>query len=189
MNYNILLAGVGGQGMVLTTKLICDAAFLGGFTFKSNDVIGLSQRGGKVWGSVRIANEVHSPNIAPGTGDFLMALEPLEGLRWSHMLKKEGIVIMNTSRINPVPVMMEKAAYPEGVDQLLAETFEVVSLNANEEGAKLGNSKIANTFLLGILAKRIPEIPEAIWKQAIENNVPKKTVALNMAAFDHGYNL
>lgn len=187
MNYNILLAGVGGQGMVLTTKLICDAAFLAGFTFKSNDVIGLSQRGGKVWGSVRIAHEVHSPNIAPGTGDFLMALEPLEGLRWSHMLKPEGVVIMNTSRINPVPVMMEKAAYPENADQVLSEKYQVVSLDANEEGSKLGNSKIANTFLLGILAKRIPEIPEDIWKQSIEANVPKKTVALNLAAFDIGY--
>lgn len=189
MNYNILLAGVGGQGMVLTTKLICDAAFLAGYTFKSNDVIGLSQRGGKVWGSVRIAEEVHSPNIAPGTGDFLMALEPLEGLRWQHMLNPKGVVIVNTSRINPVPVMMEKDPYPEDIEKTLAEKFKVYALDANEEGRKLGNSKIANTFLLGILAKNIPEIEMTIWEKAIEANVPKKTVALNLAAFKYGYEL
>ncbi len=189
MTKNVLLAGVGGQGLVLTTKLICDAAFLAGYEFKSNDVIGLSQRGGKVWGSVRIGTTIHSPNIGPKQGDFLLALEPLEGLRWCHMVKSDGIVIMNTSRINPVPVMAEKAAYPEGIDQTLAETLKVIALDANEEGRKLGNSKIANTFLLGILAKSMPEIEETYWKKAIEANVPQKTVALNIAAFDYGYQM
>lgn len=187
---NVLLAGVGGQGLVLSTKLICDAAFFAGFDFKSNDVIGLSQRGGKVWGSVRISkDDIASPNIGPKKGDFLLALEPLEGLRWSGMLKDQGVVIMNTSRINPVPVMMEKAAYPEGIPSELAKNYEVVAINANEEGAKMGNSKIANTFLLGILAKRVPEIPVNFWHQAIEANVPKKTVGINLQAFDYGYQL
>lgn len=187
---NILLAGVGGQGLVLSTKLICDAAFLAGYNFKSNDVIGLSQRGGKVWGSVRIDKEtVYSPNILPKQGDFLLALEPLEGLRWSGMLKDKGLVIMNESRINPVQVMAEKAAYPEDIAQQLQSGYELIALNANEAGAKLGSSKIANTFLIGILAKRVPEIDAKYWKQAIENNVPPKTVALNLEAFDFGYNM
>lgn len=187
---NILLAGVGGQGLVLSTKLICDAAFLAGYNFKSNDVIGLSQRGGKVWGSVRIDKDaVHSPNIPPKRGDFLLALEPLEGLRWSGMLKDKGLVIMNESRINPVPVMAEKAAYPEDISEKLHENYELIALNANEAGAKMGSSKIANTFLIGILARRIPEIEPKFWKEAIEASVPPKTVALNLEAFEYGYNL
>lgn len=189
MNYNILLAGVGGQGLVLTTKLICDAAFLAGYVFKSNDVIGLSQRGGKVWGSVRIGEEIFSPNIPPRGGDFLLALEPIEGMRWSGMLKSTGVVIMNTSRIPPVPVMFETAAYPENIPEVLAHDFQVVAFDANAEGTKIGSSKVANTFLLGVLAKRVPEIPAAIWKQAIENNVPPKTVAMNLEAFDFGFAL
>lgn len=187
MNKNILLAGVGGQGLVLTTKLICDAAFLAGFEFKSNDVIGLSQRGGKVWGSVRIDETVHSPNIPPKGGDFLLALEPIEGMRWSGMLKDSGVVIMNTSRIPPVPVMFEKAAYPEDIPEVLGQKYEVIAFDANEEGAKIGNSKVANTFLLGVLAKRLPEIPVAIWEKAIEANVPGKTVETNLKAFHIGY--
>lgn len=189
MTKNVLLAGVGGQGLVLTTKLICDAAFFAGYEFKSNDVIGLSQRGGKVWGSVRIGKEIHSPNIGAGQGDFLLALEPLEGLRWSHMVRPEGVVIMNTSRINPVPVMAEKAAYPENLDKQIGESLKVISLDANEEGRKLGSSKIANTFLLGILAKHMDEIGKEYWQKAIEANVPKKTIELNLSAFEYGYQM
>ncbi len=189
MTINILLAGVGGQGLVLTTKLICDAGFLAGFSFKSNDVIGLSQRGGKVWGSVRIGEEVFSPNIPPREADFLLALEPLEGMRWSGMVKPKGTIIMNTSKIPPVPVMFEKAPYPEDIPEQLERDFKVIAFNGNEEGAKLGNSKVANTFLLGVLAKHIPEIPTDIWKKAIVENVPPKTVTLNLQAFEIGYGM
>lgn len=188
MTKNILLAGVGGQGLVLTTKLICDAAFAAGFDFKSNDVIGLSQRGGKVWGSVRIGHEIHSPNIPSGGGDILLGLEPLEGYRWSGMLKKEGVVILNTSQIPPVPVVFERVEYPNDLVAKLSEHHKVIAFNANEEGQKLGNSKVANTFLLGVLAKYLPEIELAHWKKAIEENVPPKTVAQNLEAFDIGYN-
>lgn len=189
MTINVLLAGVGGQGLVLTTKLICDAAFMAGFDFKSNDVIGLSQRGGKVWGSVRIGKEVYSPNIPPRQADFLLGLEPLEGLRWSGMMKPNGTIIMNTSKIPPVPVMFEKAPYPEHIPEELEKSYKVIAFDGNEEGRKLGNSKIANTFLLGVLAKHIPEIPMEIWKKSIEGNVPTKTVALNLSAFEIGYNM
>lgn len=189
MNYNILLAGVGGQGLVLTTKIVCEAAFLAGFDFKSNDVIGLSQRGGKVWGSVRIGEKVYSPNVPPKGGDYLLALEPLEGLRWSNMLKKTGTIIVNTSRIPPVPVMFEKAAYPEQIPETLAEQFEVIAMDANEKGRAIGSSKVANSFLIGALAKRVPEISIDFWKKAIEANVPQKTIAMNLEAFYIGYEI
>lgn len=186
MTKNILLAGVGGQGLVLTTKLICDAAFNAGFDFKSNDVIGLSQRGGKVWGSVRIGGEIFSPNIPPKQGDFLLGLEPLEGYRWSGMLRDQGVVIMNRSQIPPVPVVFEREAYPADIESQLGQHHTVVAFDANEEGRKLGSSKVANTFLIGVLSKYLTDIGIDHWIKAIEDNVPPKTVDMNKAAFEIG---
>lgn len=186
MDANIILAGVGGQGLVLTTKIICEAAFKAGLDVKSNDVVGLSQRGGKVWGSVRIGKKIYSPNIPPQAGDYLLGLEPLEGYRWSGSLKPGGLAIINSKTIAPVPVMFEDEAYPERIYDDLSQKFELITINAVEEGVKLGSAKIANTFLLGILAKRL-DIATEFWLQAIEENVPKKFLELNKAAFDFGY--
>ena len=188
MTKNILLAGVGGQGLVLTTKLICDAAFHAGFDFKSNDVIGLSQRGGKVWGSVRIGHQVFSPNIPKGQADVLLGLEPLEGYRWSGMVKHGGTVILNTSQIPPVPVVFEKAEYPSNIETELVKNYQVIAFDANAEGRLIGSSKVANTFLVGVLAKSIPEIESIHWEKAIRNNVPENTIQLNLEAFKIGHN-
>lgn len=188
METNIIIAGVGGQGLVLSTKIICDAANLAGLDAKSNDVIGLSQRGGKIWGTIRIGGKVHSPNIPPKSGDYLLALEPLEGLRWSHSLKDEGVIILNRAVIPPVPVIHEQVPYPEGIEDQLTQRYRVIGLNANEEGRKLGNMKIANTFLIGVLAKFM-DIDMNIWAEAIKANVPTKSVELNLKAFEMGYGL
>ena len=187
MDANIILAGVGGQGLVLTTKIICEAAFKAGLDVKSNDVVGLSQRGGKVWGSVRIGQKIHSPNIPPQSGDFLLGLEPLEGYRWSGALKPGGLAIINSKIIPPVPVMFEDVAYPKEIIKDLKTRYKVIEINAVEEGVKIGSPKVANTFLLGILAKRL-EVPTNFWLEAIEENVPSKFLALNIQAFEFGYN-
>ncbi len=188
MTTNIVIAGVGGQGLVLTTKLICDAALKGGLDVKSNDVIGLSQRGGKVWGSIRIGDQVFSPNVPPRGADFLLALEPLEGLRYKGTLKKEGRIFMNSAEVPPVPVIAEKAEYPKNIAETLSRDFQLVSLNANEAGLKLGSSKVANTFLVGMLAKCM-NIDKSVWYDAISDNVPKKFIDMNKAAFDQGYDM
>lgn len=185
MEINIIIAGVGGQGLVLSTKLICDAANMAGLDAKSNDVIGLSQRGGKIWGSVRIGNKVYSPNIPPKQGDYLLALEPLEGLRWSHALKDEGIILLNRSIIPPVPVIHEQSNYPEGIEDQLMEKYRVIGYDANEEGRQLGNPKIANTFLIGGLSHFL-SIDQEIWENAIRRNVPEKFVEMNIKAFHIG---
>lgn len=187
MNANIILAAVGGQGLVLTTNIICEAAFKAGYDVKSNDVVGLSQRGGKVWGNVRIGEKIYSPNIPPKSGDYLLAMEPLEGYRWSVSLKSGGVVIMNTKTIVPVPVMFEDAPYPVELFDELKRSYSLITIDAFSEGLKLGSEKIANTFLLGILAQKI-EIPVECWKESIEENVPQKFVEMNMKAFDIGYN-
>lgn len=188
MTYNIVIAGVGGQGLVLTTKLICDAAIRAGLDVKSNDVIGLSQRGGKVWGSIRIGEQVYSPNVPPKGADFLLALEPLEGLRYKRSLKDTGKIFMNSAVVPPVPVIAEKMKYPENIEEQLSKDFSLTSLDANKKAVKLGSVKIANTFLVGMLAKCL-EIDKETWKEAIEANVPKKFIDLNIQAFEIGYDM
>lgn len=186
MNKDIILAGVGGQGLVLTTKIICEAAHNDGYDVKSNDVVGLSQRGGKVWGNVRIGEKVYSPNILPKSADFLLAFEPLEGYRFSSKLKDGGVVIMNTAIIPPVPVIAEKEPYPEKIDEILGEKYNVITIDAVSEGIKLGSSKIANTFLLGILASSM-NISKEAWHKAIKDNVPSKFTDMNIEAFEIGF--
>ena len=188
MTQNIVIAGVGGQGLVLTTKLICDAALRAELDVKSNDVIGLSQRGGKVWGSIRIGPEVYSPNVPPKGADFLLALEPLEGLRYKRSLTDNGKIFMNTAVVPPVPVIAEKMPYPENIKGKLEEDFEVYALDANAKAVELGSVKIANTFLVGMLAKHLT-IDKNIWHDAISANVPKKFIDLNIQAFETGYNM
>lgn len=188
MTTNIVIAGVGGQGLVLTTKLICDAALKAGLDVKSNDVIGLSQRGGKVWGSVRIGPRIYSPNVPPKGADYLLALEPLEGLRYKLSLKDDGKIFMNTAIVPPVPVMAEKAAYPENIEQRLAAEFDVIAMDANAKAVELGSVKIANTFLVGMLAKYL-SIDKKIWREAISENVPKKFIDMNIQAFEIGYKM
>ncbi len=186
MNTNIILAAVGGQGLVLTTNIICEAAFKAGFDVKSNDVVGLSQRGGKVWGSVRIGKKVFSPNIPPKSGDFLLGMEPLEGYRWSGSMKDGGTVILNTKVIPPVPVMFEDAPYPVELFDELDKTYHLITINAVESALKLGSEKVANTFLLGILAQKL-EIPVDCWKEALSENVPSKFIEMNIKAFEIGF--
>lgn len=185
---NIVIAGVGGQGLVLTTKLICDAALKAGLDVKSNDVIGLSQRGGKVWGSIRIGPEVYSPNVPPKGADYLMALEPLEGLRYKSSLKPSGKIFMNRAVVPPVPVIAEKVSYPSNIEEELSSEFELVSMDANAKAVELGSVKIANTFLVGMLAKCL-SIDKEIWHNAISENVPKKFIDMNIEAFDIGYEM
>ena len=191
MNKNILLSGMGGQGLVLMTDIICEAALKAGYEVKSNDVVGLSQRGGMVWGNVRIGDKIHSPNIREGHGDYLLAMEPLEGLRWHHMLKDEGIIILNEKHINPVLVQQEVEDYPSEAIEALKDDYEILSIDAAKEAVKIGNEKIANVILIGLLAKALLSdelmIEEDVWKESIKDFVPKKAIELNYKAFDLGF--
>ncbi|MBU5675547.1 indolepyruvate oxidoreductase subunit beta [Alkaliphilus sp. MSJ-5] len=184
---NIMFAGVGGQGLILMTRITSQAAMLDGFDIKSNDVVGLSQRGGMVWGNVRIGDKIFSPNIPPGEGDILVAMEPLEALRWSSNLKDNAVVIENSKRFYPTIVQQEKSEYPEEDIENLKSKYKVIEINAFEEAKNLGKKQVANVMLLGILAQYL-DIKIDTWKQVIKDNVPKKAIDLNMEAFNLGYN-
>lgn len=116
MTVSVLLSGVGGQGLVLATRITAQVAFRSGFDVKTSDVIGLAQRGGMVWGSVRFGDKVHSPLVPKGQGDFLLATERLEGLRWIELLKPQSVIIMAKEAIFPNRVLLGKEEYPQDAE-------------------------------------------------------------------------
>ncbi len=180
---NILITGVGGQGLVIATKILAETAFREGLDIKSSDVIGLSQRGGMVWGSVRFGEKVHSALIPAGEGDIMLALEKLEGLRWTKVMKKNAKIILNDENIFPNKVLLEKEEYVEDIDSKLeSQGFEVIPVNAKELAKKSGNIKTANIALLGSLSKILP-FKEETWISVIKENVPPKTIEANIISF------
>ena len=186
---NIMIAGVGGQGLVLTTDIIAQAAFLNGYDIKTNDVIGLSQRGGKIYGSIRFGEVVPTPIVPTGEIDILIGLEELETLRYKDEVKKDGIVLMNTYQIYPNPVLLEKEKYPENIENTIKESgLKIISLNTNQIALEIGNVKVANTVLLGALS-RLVDISEENFITAIKKFVPAKTLEANLKAFEAGVKL
>lgn len=183
---NIMICGVGGQGLVLTSGIISEVARLSGYDVKTNDVIGLSQRGGRVWANIRMGEKVYSPNIIPGEADYLLAMEPLEGYRYKTMLHDQGVILMNKKIVYPSDVVFEKEEYPMDKIDTMLEDYESYALNATEEGVQLGNKMVANTIILGMLASKLP-IDKETWLSVIEARVPKKALNINKEAFDLGY--
>lgn len=181
---NVLIAGVGGQGLVLTTRIISMTAAAEGFDIKSGDVIGLAQRGGTVWGSVRFGEKVFSPIIANGEGDVMLAFERLEALRWIHLMKDGAQIILNKKSIFPNRVLIEKDKYPEDIEQkLIDKGYKVTSLDALELARSAGNEKTESIALIGAASKLLPFKYET-WIEVIKKNVPLKTVDVNIKVFD-----
>lgn len=185
-NMNIIIAGVGGQGLVLATKIISEAAFKSGLDTKTNDVVGLSQRGGMVWGSIRMGEKVYSPNVLPKEGNVLLGMEPLEAYRWSHLMKEGATIILNEKEVYPTPVLLEKEDYPSKKIKDLENKYNVIKIDAIEESKTAGNIKTANTILIGILAKYL-SIDIKVWEQVLKENVPQKAIDVNIKAFHRGY--
>ncbi|NLK21086.1 MAG: indolepyruvate oxidoreductase subunit beta [Epulopiscium sp.] len=186
---NILIVGVGGQGTLLTSRIIGDVAINKGYDVKMSEVHGMAQRGGSVVTHVKYGNEVYSPLVEEGCADILLAFEKLEALRWIHYLKEDGIAIVNEQEINPMPVITGAAKYPdntiERIKEACKDTYVVDALKIAKE---LGNMRVLNTVLLGMLAKHLG-LPEEEWNAAIERTVPPKTIEINKKAFLTGYQL
>lgn len=185
---NIMIVGVGGQGTLLTSRILGGLAIEAGFDVKISEVHGMAQRGGSVVTYVRYGEAVAEPIVEAGQADILIAFERLEALRYAHFLKKDGTLIINDQRIDPMTVVTGAAEYPENIIEELGSKYKVVSLNAMEEALKLGNSKVFNTVILGVAARNM-EFDKAAWIQVIESTVPPKTREINLTAFEAGYAL
>lgn len=183
---NIMIVGVGGQGTLLTSRILGGLAIDAGYDVKLSEVHGMAQRGGSVVTYVRYGDNVAEPIVEEGDADVLIAFERLEALRYAHFLKKDGVLIANNQRIDPMPVVIGAAKYPEHILEDLEKTHRVLSINAVDEAKKLGNIKVFNIIVLGIAAQHMDFTKEQ-WYRIIENTVPPKTIEINKKAFDAGY--
>jgi len=183
---NIMIVGVGGQGTLLTSRILGGITVAAGYDVKLSEVHGMAQRGGSVVTFVRYGEKVAEPIVEEGQADVLIAFEKLEALRYAHFLKKDGAIVVNDQRIDPMPVVTGAAQYPEDIIENLSKEYSVYKVNAMEEALKLGNSKVFNIIVLGVAAKHMDFSKEA-WLGVIEKTVPPKTVEINKKAFLLGF--
>ena len=186
MTKNIMIVGVGGQGTLLTSRILGNIILQAGFDVKLSEVHGMAQRGGSVVTFVRYGECVAEPIVEEGQADVLIAFERLEALRYAHFLKKDGVLIVNDYRIDPITVVTGAAQYPDNILEDLKKQYKVISINAMEEAKKLGNPKTFNVIVLGLAAKHM-DFTEEEWLKVIENTVPPKTVEINKQAFKQGF--
>lgn len=187
---NVLLVGVGGQGVLVASETLALAAVSGGFQTKQSEVHGVAQRGGTVVSHVRFGEKVHSPLARRGEVDVLYALEQVEALRFAHYVREGGMVVMDDRLIEPIalsdapPPPAREAIF----DFLSGHGYDVHVIPALVTATHLGDERCANIVLLGALAAALP-IPEASWQDALHQRFPEKLRPLNVEAFSEGRRL
>lgn len=186
---NVLIVGVGGQGVVLASNILCEVAARAGMDVKKSEIHGMSQRGGVVTSHVRFGPVVHSPMIAAGQVDVMMAFEAAEALRFAHEVKEGGQLMTATLRLHP-PKGPKRKGQPEYPENPLEQAREVcrgrvTPIEADAIAKELGNPRLTNTILLGALSTGL-SIPDEIWVEVIKAMVPPKTIELNLQAFERG---
>lgn len=186
---SVILVGVGGQGILLASEIIAQAAMSMDFEVKTNEVHGMAQRGGSVIAQIRYGKEVHSPLIAEGEAKALCSLEQIEALRYTNYLEDGGLCVVSSQQVIPVTVSMGAAQYPEDAQQRLRQSFSNLKyIEAADVAAGLGNIKAANVVLLGALSKGL-DLPQQAWQTAITQCVKPQFLELNLAAFARGQEL
>lgn len=183
---NILMAGVGGQGIIMASNILSEALLAAGYDVKKSEVHGMAQRGGSVVSHVRFGEKVYSPLIRKGDVDILYCLELLESLRYTDYLKKDSVIILNKYRLNPPSVSLGVQTYPEEIPELVRENFpKTVILDGVEMARGVGNPKTVSTVILGHLSRYI-DIPVTVWSDVMKERLPKKIFDVNLKAFDAG---
>lgn len=184
--FNILISGVGGQGVLLTSKIIAEAALLAGLDVKQSEVHGMAQRGGSVLSQVRFGDKVFSPIVAEGEADLLIGFEPLETARYLHFLKQDGAVIYNTRTIGTIGVSIAAEQYPADINETIkSRVKQVMSFDGTQLAVDAGDKRALNLVLLGAALSSLP-LKEQFVLDAILNTVPKKVLEINQRAFAAG---
>ena len=182
MTKSILLVGVGGQGTILASKLLTIGLMESGYDVKMSEIHGMSQRGGSVSSQIRYGEKVYSPVIELGGADLM------EALRWLEYLRPDGKIIVNDYRINPMPVVSAKAAYPDGIFEELSSNVPTKIVDAAAEAVKLGNPKVMNIIMLGATTK-LMDLMGVDWSGIIRQNVKPAFVDVNIRALQRGQDL
>ena len=183
---NVLLAGVGGQGVLLGSEVLAEVASLAGFEVKKSEVHGMAQRGGSVVSHLRFGAEVFSPLISRGAADYLVSFERLETLRYLEFLHAGSVVLVNNQQIVPLPVGVGKAVYPADIGERLQATgVRTCFVEGHAIALAAGNAKAVNAVILGALAAIMTFAP-ALWEEALRHQVPARLLDLNLRAFALG---
>lgn len=184
---NIMIVGVGGQGTLLASKLLGAVLLEKDYDVKVSEVHGMSQRGGSVVTYVRFGEKVYSPIIDKGEADIILSFELLEAARWLEYLKPGGQMIVNTQRMEPMPVIIGAAEYPEDIVAKMEQAgAKVDAMDFLAIANEAGSSKAVNITLMGRLSNYFPEIEADVWEKAMEKIVPLKFLELNKKAFEMG---
>ncbi|HSD58252.1 MAG TPA: indolepyruvate oxidoreductase subunit beta [Methanotrichaceae archaeon] len=183
---SVVLAGVGGQGILLASEILAQAAMQAGFDVKTNEVHGMAQRGGSVIAQIRYGPEVHSPLVAKKTALVLGSLEQVEALRFADYLAPGGLAVVNAQSIMPVTVSMGAARYPEDIEAKLRKAFtRLVYIRAGDMAANLGDIRTANIIVLGAISRGL-DLPIETWREAVASCVKEKFRDINLRAFEMG---
>jgi indolepyruvate ferredoxin oxidoreductase beta subunit len=186
MTTSVVLVGVGGQGILLASEIVAQAAVAAGFDVKTNEVHGMAQRGGSVIAQIRYGKEVFSPLVPKKTAKVLGSLERIECLRYLDYLADDGVAIVSDQQIVPVTASTGGTPYPDVDEPVLSKFFpKLIYLHALEIATVLGNVKTANIVLLGTLSTYL-DLPESAWETAIKRSVKEKFAAVNLVAFQKG---
>lgn len=186
---SIMLAGVGGQGTILASRVIAQLLLNERHDVKMSEIHGMAQRGGSVTTHVRYGAEVDAPTIAPGQADFILAFETMEAARVAHYLRPKGIIVANTRKISSLPILIAKEEYPHDIPERLGRReIDVRWVDAYSIANDLGNIRVENVALLGAFSTVLPFANEP-WKKALTQVIPERYLELNMAAFEEGSRL
>ena len=183
---NVLIAGVGGQGTLLASRVLGKYAMLCGKDCKLSEIHGMSQRGGSVVTHIRMGDKVYSPVIWEGGADVVLAFETLEAVRVRHYLKSDGILLVNDEKILPMPCITGAAVYPENVKERLTAEGKTYCIPAQQWAVEAGSEKATNIVMIGALTRLIG-LDKTVMREAVAACVPERFAALNLTAFELGY--
>lgn len=186
MKFDILVIGVGGQGSVLASDIICQVALLENLDVKKSEIHGMAQRGGSVVSHVRIGEKVYSPTISEGKADIVLSLERMEFLRYMEYVSKKTILINNKQKIIPTSIINDAELYPDNlIDSHYTYFKKVYEFDAFQIAKESGNPKGVSVVCLGFLSNLLPFSVDN-WQKAVTEKVPPKTTDANIKAFLNG---
>lgn len=183
---DVVLTGVGGQGVVTASNIFSGVLFLTEYDVKQSDIYGMSQREGPVISHVRADKKVYSPVISFGQADYMLALEQLEAYRWRHLLNQNSVLLLNTKKIVPI-TMKNPIEYPPNIIETMNSVCKVRIVDCSEELGKLGlKEKYTNVLMIGLFSQYLTDIDETIWYSVIRQSFSKETLEDNLKAFKAG---
>jgi indolepyruvate ferredoxin oxidoreductase, beta subunit len=189
--FNILITGVGGQGVILMSELLGKAAIADGLTVRGSEILGMAVRGGSVTSIIRLGEDVYGPLIPAGKCDIILAMEPSEALRNAQFLSKSGLIIFNTVPIIPFTVSLGQSSYPsleQIVERLSKITSKIIKFDANKIAQEAGSLLAANIVMLGALfGTELLPLKVTTVKEMVQARFPAKVAPVNIKAFDLGY--